>query len=116
MKDRQGVWYVMERWEEKVSSEETKREKEVFAVRVWLNPWVPLRWVLGRAPSHLDSYENIGRGASRGLERTREGGGFFQELRVTRSPSAPRWDQRWAERVWSHTILLFAQKHTHTLH
>lgn len=34
-----------------------EREKEVFAVRVWLNPQVPLRWVLGRAPSHLDSYE-----------------------------------------------------------
>ena len=44
----------------------------------------------------------------------REGGGFFQELRVTRSPSAPRRDQRWAERVWSHTVSLFARKRTHT--
>lgn len=114
MKDRQGVWYVMERWEEKVSSEETKREKEVFAVRVWLNPWVPLRWVLGRAPSHLDSYENIGRGASRALERTKGGRRIFPRAQGhTQSFSSPLRSEMGRKSLISHNLTLCTKAHTH---
>lgn len=113
MKDRQGVWYVMERWEEKVSSEETKREKEVFAVRVWLNPWVPLRWVLGRAPSHLDSYENIGRGASRALERTKGGRRIFPRAQGhTQSFSSPLRSEMGRKSLISHNLTLCTKLHT----